>query len=85
MVLGDASVNVGIGTSAPAQKLDVAGIIRSSSGGFLFPDGTTQTTASSGTISGITAGSGLTGGGSSGAVSLAVDGTVARTSVRKIV
>ena len=37
--------NVGINTAAPAQKLDVAGTIRSSSGGFMFPDGTVQTTA----------------------------------------
>lgn len=40
--------NVGIGTTTPAYKLDVAGQIRSSSGGFVFPDGTTQTTASVG-------------------------------------
>ncbi len=39
--------NVGIGTtSATAYKLDVAGQIRSSSGGYVFPDGTTQTSAS---------------------------------------
>lgn len=37
--------NVGINTPSPTQKLDVAGTIRSSSGGFMFPDGTTQTTA----------------------------------------
>jgi hypothetical protein len=46
--------NVGIGTTNPTQKLEVAGTIRStaagpgqppSSGGFMFPDGTTQTTA----------------------------------------
>jgi len=37
--------NTGINTAAPTQKLDVAGTIRSSSGGFMFPDGTTQTTA----------------------------------------
>lgn len=41
----DAAGNVGIGSSAPAQKLDVAGKIRSSTGGFQFPDGTTQATA----------------------------------------
>ena len=40
--------NVGFGTNAPAYKLDVAGPIRSSSGGFVFPDGTVQTTAGGG-------------------------------------
>jgi hypothetical protein len=43
--------NVGIGTASPAAKLDVAGQIRSSSGGFVFPDGTVQTTAGGGTSS----------------------------------
>jgi len=38
--------NVGIGISAPTQPLQVAGIIESTSGGFKFPDGTTQTTVS---------------------------------------
>ena len=42
--------NVGIGTINPAQKLSVAGTVESMSGGFKFPDGTTQTTASSGGI-----------------------------------
>ncbi|MFI5103173.1 MAG: hypothetical protein ACHP9V_07380, partial [Terriglobales bacterium] len=37
---------VGIGTSTPGQKLSVAGVIQSTSGGVMFPDGTTQTTAS---------------------------------------
>ena len=41
----NANGNVGIGTTAPAFTLDVAGQIRSSSGGIVFPDGTTQTTA----------------------------------------
>ena len=44
----NAAGNVGIGTATPAAKLDVAGQIRSSSGGYVFPDGTVQTTASTG-------------------------------------
>jgi len=36
---------VGIGTAAPTARLDVAGSVRSSSGGFVFPDGSTQVTA----------------------------------------
>ena len=38
--------NMGIGISAPTEPLQVAGIIESTTGGFKFPDGTTQTTAS---------------------------------------
>jgi len=37
--------NVGIGTTSPGQRLSVNGLIESKSGGFKFPDGTTQTTA----------------------------------------
>ena len=37
--------NVGIGSLTPGQVLDVNGKIRSISGGFTFPDGSTQTTA----------------------------------------
>ncbi len=40
--------NVGIGVSAPTQPLQVAGIIESISEGFKFPDGTIQSTASTG-------------------------------------
>jgi hypothetical protein len=47
MIVND-SGNVGIGNTGPGYKLDVAGQIHSSSGGFVFPDGTTQTTAASG-------------------------------------
>jgi hypothetical protein len=43
------NVNVGIGTSTPQFPLDVAGIVRSSTGGFQFPDGSVQTSA---TVSG---------------------------------
>jgi hypothetical protein len=40
--------NVGIGTPAPASKLEVFGTIHSSNGGFKFPDGSVQITAASG-------------------------------------
>lgn len=55
----DAAGNVGIGTLTPAQPLTVAGAIQSTVGGFKFPDGTTQTTASNGASG--TAGGDLTG------------------------
>ncbi|HXM47654.1 MAG TPA: hypothetical protein VN956_07275, partial [Pyrinomonadaceae bacterium] len=47
-VFVDTSGNVGVGTSTPGYKLDVAGIVNSSAGGFRFPDGTVQATAASG-------------------------------------
>ncbi|MGP8329178.1 MAG: hypothetical protein ACT6FF_02510 [Methanosarcinaceae archaeon] len=40
--------NVGVGISAPSDKLEVAGTIHSTSGGFKFPDGTLQSTAATG-------------------------------------
>ena len=36
--------NVGIGTTSPGQMLTVAGTIQSTSGGVMYPDGTTQNT-----------------------------------------
>jgi hypothetical protein len=44
---------LGLGTTAPAYKLDVVGSIRSSAGGFVFPDGTILTTANPTVTSGI--------------------------------
>jgi hypothetical protein len=44
-LIAETSQYVGIGTASPANPLTVAGIIQSSTGGFKFPDGTTQTTA----------------------------------------
>ncbi|MBN1782246.1 hypothetical protein JW948_14025 [bacterium] len=43
--LSEASDSVGIGTPSPDSKLEVKGIIHTSSGGVRFPDGSLQTTA----------------------------------------
>jgi len=42
--------NVGIGTASPGAKLEVAGQIHSTTGGYKFPDGTVQTTAAPGGV-----------------------------------
>jgi len=44
--------NVGIGTNDPQSKLEVDGMIHSTSEGYKFPDGTIQTTAATGGSSG---------------------------------
>ena len=36
--------HVGIGSTSPGQMLTVAGTIQSTSGGVMYPDGTTQNT-----------------------------------------
>jgi hypothetical protein len=48
----DSSGNVGIGTTNPTEVLTVAGTVESSSGGFKFPDGTTQASAAAGGAAG---------------------------------
>jgi len=47
-IICEFSDNVGIGTADPNSKLEVAGRIHSASEGFQFPDGSIQTTATSG-------------------------------------
>jgi hypothetical protein len=66
--------NVGIGTKTPAQKLSVAGMLESTSGGFKFPNGTVQTTAGgAGTVTSVGSGLGLTGGPITSSGTLAID------------
>jgi hypothetical protein len=77
VIFNSAGGNVGIGTTNPSYKLEVAGEIRSTTiggvGGFRFPDGTLQITAAlGGTITAVTGGAGLTGSGTSGPVTLNV-------------
>jgi len=70
--------NVGIGTLTPAQKLDVSGNLKITGVGnaLVFPDGTVQKSAGTGsgggTITGVTAGTGLSGGGTAGGVTLSL-------------
>ncbi|MBN3034448.1 MAG: type VI secretion system tube protein Hcp [Bacteroidales bacterium] len=45
-ILSDPDQRVGIGTSDPQARLSANGMVQSVSGGFKFPDGTVQTTAS---------------------------------------
>ena len=80
LLLNPLGGKVGIGTAAPSSALDVNGIVRSASG-FQFPDNTVQTTAATGgTVTSITAGSGLAGGTITTSGTIAVDSTVVRTS-----
>ena len=64
------AVNVGIGTATPSSTLDVRGT-GSFTGLVTFAPG--QTFPGTGTITGVTAGAGLLGGGNSGNVSMGID------------
>jgi len=68
----NADTLVGIGTTAPTAKLDVRGT--ANFGGLVtFASG--QTFPGTGTITGVTAGTGLTGGGTTGGVTLSLNNT----------
>ncbi len=54
LVLGNSSIRVGIGVTAPTEKLQVAGVIHSTAGGIKYPDGSIQTTANTGSGGGVT-------------------------------
>jgi len=72
-----AAGNVGIGTTTPTEKLEVNGSVKTTA--LKFADATTQTTAA--TLTGVTAGTGLSGGGVLGNIPLAVDTTVIQSRV----
>ncbi|MGA3214015.1 MAG: hypothetical protein ABSD20_22140, partial [Terriglobales bacterium] len=74
------SGDLGIGVTAPTKALEINGSIKLDTlgNGITYPDGSVQTTATipgSGTITKVTAGTDLTGGGSSGAVTVNLDTT----------
>jgi hypothetical protein len=75
---GADAVRVGIGTATPTSTLDVRGT-GNFTGAITFAAG--QTFPGTGTITGVTAGTALTGGGSSGGVTLNVDTTKVVTGI----
>ena len=68
---------LGIGINTPDSLLTVAGPIHSTSGGFKFPDGSTQTSAAAN----VTSGSGLISNVTSGVATLGVDTSVLQSRV----
>jgi hypothetical protein len=73
------SVNVGIGTTAPAYSLDVYGtghFTQAVTFGSPVNFASGQTFPGAGTITGVTAGTGLSGGGSSGGITLSNSGVL---------
>ena len=76
----NADTLVGIGTTAPAAKLDVHGT-GNFTGLVTFAAGQKFPGTGAGTITGVTAGTGLTGGGTTGGVTLNVDTTKVVTRV----
>jgi len=50
-VIAENNGKIGVGTASPGQALEVNGTVKSSTGGFMFPDGTVQTTAATNTTS----------------------------------
>ncbi len=81
---------VGIGTTTPAYPLTVAGAISSTSGGFIFPDGTTLATANVIGVHSVSGSSSITVGGTSTVPTIAVatggivDANVHDVSVAKV-
>ncbi len=67
----------GVAVNAPVEKMEVLGNIKinGTGNGLLFPDGTVLKTASVGTLTGVSAGTGLTGGGTSGSPAISLNTT----------
>jgi hypothetical protein len=65
VMIEDSAGRIGIGTTTPASKLSVRGMIETTLGGYKFPDGTVQTTAAEGGLLSVAHNVTLTGNGTS--------------------